>query len=149
MASLQVTISESVTLNNQPIEATHTDTISGVNDVFRRIITCTASQTTPLVVFNDTVHGATGAIDIQDTKYIRITNIDSSNSIRVTVIGTDHATFVLSAGKSFILGQASNGFFARHNDDSVDYGETYHNLASIEINNGNASTVQVELFIAS
>ena len=61
MADLTTTISESVTLNGSVRGSTNSLTTTGIVDVFERILTCTHSQTTTVVVFNSTPHGDTGS----------------------------------------------------------------------------------------
>ena len=104
-STLTVKITESVTLNGSDQGATNTLTISSINEVFKRIVTCTASQTTTLLTFNADVHGAAGAIDLQDAKYIRITNKDDTNALELAVVGAATLYQVeLAAGESHVLG---------------------------------------------
>ena len=81
MADLTVTLTESVTLQGESRGSTNTLTIGSVESTLERIVTCPASQTTTVATFNSNVYGAAGAIDIEDTKYIRITNLDSTNAL--------------------------------------------------------------------
>ena len=146
-STLTVKITESVTLNGSDQGATNTLTISSINEVFKRIVTCTASQTTTLLTFNAAVHGAAGAIDLQDAKYIRITNKDDSNALELAVVGAATLYQVeLAAGESHVLGNPEALMLAEE-DTSPSFG-TMANLGSIQVNPG-GNAIDVEVFVAS
>ena len=146
-ATLTVTLTESVSLNGSDQGATNTLSISSINEVFKRIVSCTASQTTTILSFNAAVHGAAGAIDLQDCKYIRLTNKDDTNAIEIAVVGAATLYQVeLAAGESHILGNPE-AIMLSEADTSPSFG-TMANLASIQVNPG-GSAVDVEVFVAS
>tara|TARA_R100000995_G_C3456396_1_gene110805 strand:- start:410 stop:856 length:447 start_codon:yes stop_codon:yes gene_type:complete len=146
MADLTVTLTESVTLQGESRGSTNTLTIGSVESTLERIVTCTASNTTTIAVFNSNVHGAAGAIDIEDTKYIRVTNLDSTNAIELAVVGAATLYQVaLKAGESHILGSPDDLMLAEA-DTSPSFG-TMADLGSIQVNPG-SNAVKVELFIA-
>ena len=146
-STLTVKITESVTLNGSDQGATNTLTISSINEVFKRIVTCTASQTTTLLTFNADVHGAAGAIDLQDAKYIRITNKDDTNALELAVVGAATLYQVeLAAGESHVLGNPEALMLAEA-DTSPSFG-TMANLGSIQVNPG-SNAIDVEVFVAS
>ena len=146
-ATLTLTITESITLNGSDQGATNTHTIASVNEVFKRIVRCPASNTTTLAVFNATVHGAAGAIDIQDAKYIRITNVDDTNAIELAVVGAATLYQVtLRAGESHILGTPDDLMLAEA-DTSPSFG-TMADLASIQANPA-GNNIDLEVFVAS
>ena len=146
-STLTVKITESVTLNGSDQGATNTLTISSINEVFKRIVTCTASQTTTLLTFNADVHGAAGAIDLQDAKYIRITNKDDTNALELAVVGAATLYQVeIAAGESHVLGNPEALMLAEA-DTSPSFG-TMANLGSIQVNPG-SNTIDVEVFVAS
>ena len=146
-ATLKVTVTESIVLNGSEQGNTNTLSISNINEIFKRIVTCTASQTTTVLSFNATVHGAAGAIDLQDCKYIRITNKDGANAIEVAVVGAATLYQVeLAAGESHMLGNPEALMLAEA-DTSPSFG-TMADLASIQINPG-GNAVDVEVFVAS
>ena len=41
----------------------------------------TVGKSNVVAVFNDTVHGAAGAIDIENSKYMIVTNLDDTNAV--------------------------------------------------------------------
>ena len=146
MADLTVTLTESVTLQGESRGSTNTLTIGSVESTLERIVTCPASQTTTVATFNSNVYGAAGAIDIEDTKYIRVTNLDSTNAIELAVVGAASLYQVaLKAGESHILGSPDDLMLAEA-DTSPSFG-TMADLGSIQIHPG-SNAVKVELFIA-
>ena len=114
MANLKVTIREELTLNGYDQGAKNTLTISDVDEVFKRIVTCPANNETTIARFRSSVGNSSGtatfdsALDVQDVKYVRLTNLDSSNSLNLSLqieVGEDDtgadtsATVLVEAGK--------------------------------------------------
>tara|TARA_R100001594_G_scaffold129997_1_gene168870 strand:+ start:55 stop:501 length:447 start_codon:yes stop_codon:yes gene_type:complete len=146
MADLTVTLTESVTLQGESRGSTNTLTIGSVESTLERIVTCPASQTTTVATFNSNVYGAAGAIDIEDTKYIRITNLDSTNALELAIVGAATLYQVaLKAGESHILG-SPDGLMLAEADTSPSFG-TMADLGSIQVNPG-GNAIKIELFIA-
>ena len=147
MATLKVKIQEDIILSNQDYGSKRILEIASIDEVMKRIVTCAASQTTTIAVFNSNAYGAAGAVDIEDSKYIRITNLDSSNAVELAVVGAATLYQVnLAAGQSHILGSA-DGLMLSEADTSPSFG-TMDDLGSIQVNPG-GNAVDVELFIAS
>tara|TARA_R100000808_G_C2058905_1_gene91203 strand:+ start:53 stop:499 length:447 start_codon:yes stop_codon:yes gene_type:complete len=146
MADLTVTLTESVTLQGESRGSTNTLTIGSVESTLERIVTCPASQTTTVATFNSNVYGAAGAIDIEDTKYIRITNLDSTNALELAIVGAATLYQVaLKAGESHILG-SPDALMLAEADTSPSFG-TMADLGSIQVNPG-GNAIKIELFIA-
>ena len=146
-ATLTVKITESISLNGSAQGASNTLTIASINEVFKRIVSCTASQTTTLLTFNATVHGAAGAIDLQDCKYIRITNLDDTNALELAIVGAATLYQVeIAAGESHILGNPEAVMLAEA-DTSPSFG-SMADLGSIQVNPG-GNAIDVEVFVAS
>jgi len=147
MATLKVKIQEDIILGNQDYGSKRILEISSIDEINKRIVTCPASQTTTIAVFNSNAYGAAGAIDIEDSKYIRITNLDASNAVELAVVGAATLYQVkLGAGESHILGSADDLMLSEA-DTSPSFG-TMADLGSIQVNPG-GNAVSVELFIAS
>ena len=146
-ATLTVKITETITLNGSDQGATNTLTIASVNEVMKRIITCSASQTTTIAEFRNDVYEAAGAIDIEDSRYIRVTNLDDTNSVEIAVV-TGGTTFQvkLDPGHSHVLGSANDLMLAEA-DTTPSFG-TMADVNSIRVRPG-ASAVDVEIFVAS
>ena len=146
MATMTVNITESLTLNGVNQGGNTSLSVTGINDVYKRTVACTASQTTTIAVFNSDVHGAAGAVDIENSKYIRITNLDSTNAVELAIVGATLYQVTLAAGQSHILGSA-DGLMLAEADASPSFG-TMADLASIQVNPG-GNAVSIEIFIAS
>ena len=146
MADLTTTISESVTLNSAVRGTTNTVTTTGINNVYERIVTCTIGQTTHLATFNDNSYGSAVQIDKEDVRYIRITNLDTTNTLELAVVGESTLyQILLNAGQSHILCAAEAVMLAEA-DTSPSFG-TMRFLQNIQVNP--AATLDVEIFVAS
>ena len=86
MATLTVTITENVTLNGKERGSENTLEITGVNQTMGRIVSTpadgggAATQTT-IANFRTAVTTADSAMDDDDVKYVRVTNLDDTNQI--------------------------------------------------------------------
>ena len=163
MATLTVTLTESLPDYNgsdNDLTLTNALTISGVDDIYHRIITCPGADGgisgTTLVKFSaavNTVDGA-AALDLDNVKYIRVTNLDSSNSVTLSLqISNDEdgaadfsSSILLEAGKSFLMGTPHDGI--QVSDANANVITTLVDLESI-IADPAANDVKVEVFIAS
>tara|TARA_Y100001938_G_C8042732_1_gene407084 strand:+ start:364 stop:813 length:450 start_codon:yes stop_codon:yes gene_type:complete len=146
MADLTTTITENVTLNGSVRGSTNTLTTTGIVDVFERIVTCTQSQTTTIAVFAASPHTSAGAIDVDRTKYIRVTNLDANEVMDIAVVTTNtNYQVVLTAGTSHILCQADTTAIGE-TDTSPAFG-TLENITSIQVRPRGSANVQVEIFV--
>ena len=146
MADLTVTGTESVTLQGEARGSTNTLTVASVEHTMERIVTCPASQTSTVLSFNSNVYGSAQALDVEDTKYLRITNLDSSNALELAVVGAATLYQVaLRAGESHILGSPDDLMLAEA-DTSPSFG-TMADVASIQANPG-GNAIKVEVFVA-
>ena len=146
MADLTTTVTENVTINGSVRGSTNTVTTTGINNVYERVVTCTTSQTTYLASFDANSYGEGVLIDKEDVRYIRVTNLDSTNSLELAVVGA--ATLyqvLLKAGQSHILCAAEDVMLAEA-DTSPSFG-TMADLTSLQVNP--AATLDVEIFVAS
>lgn len=82
MGVLTVTIKEELSLNGTQQGATNTLSIASVTQSFKRLVTLpadgggSATQTT-IVNFRTDVTTADGALNDDDVKYVRVTNLES------------------------------------------------------------------------
>ena len=159
MATLNVTITEELTLNGADRGSVNTLSVSSVTQVYHRIVTCPASQDTTVATFASTADdstGAAGSIDVGDVKYIRLTNLDSSNAINLSLqVGTtdggdgaadESATILIEAGRSFVMGATSDAIAV--NDTNANIDVSMHELESLLVDPG-SNAVTVEVFVAS
>ncbi len=146
MADLVTTLTESVTLNGAIRGTTNTVTTTGINNVFENIVTCTSTQTTVLAAFDSNSYGSAVQIDKENVRYIRVTNLDATNTLELAVVGTSTLYQVLlKAGQSHILCAADDVMLAEA-DTSPSFG-TMADLTSLQVNP--AATLDVEIFVAS
>ena len=155
MADLTVTLTESVTLNGVDQGATTSLTVASVVETFKRIVACPTDTT--IATFRSTVSDGSlsdGALDVEDVRYIRVTNLDSTNPVNLSLqvdageddsAADESATILLEAGKSFIMGSPSDGIAV--SDANATIVTALHNLESILVD-PLSNEVAVEVFIA-
>ena len=145
MANLVTTISETVTLNGSLRGSVNSLTTIGINDVFERIVTCTASVVTTVAVFDTLPSTSPGAIDVDRTKYVRISNLETAVDIELAVKTTTSSyTVTVRAGGSHIL--FSGDVIALGEVGAPTFG-TMLNLASLQVQPTTAVTARVEVFV--
>ena len=145
MADLVTTISETVTLNGSLRGSVNSVTTTGINDVFERIVTCTASVVTTVAVFDTLPSTSAGAIDVDRTKYVRVTNLETAVDIELAVQTTTSSyTVTIRAGGSHIL--YSGDVIALGEVGAPTFG-TMLNLASLQVQPTTAVTARVEVFV--
>ena len=149
MADLTTTVTESVVLNGALRGNTNSVTTTGINNVFERIVTCINSQVTTVAVFDTAPFTSAGAIDVQNARYIRITNLDADAWIEVAVVTTaSNYQVLLTPGNSHILAQGEAVALAEE-DTSPSFG-TLENLTSIQVRPvGVSFDPQVSVFVAA
>ena len=154
-ATLTVTHSENIRLNGTQQGSSNSFTIDSITQIFKNIVTVPSGADTTIAAFKSTVGTADGALDVENVKYIRVTNLDSTNPVNLSFqidAGEDDsaademATFQLLAGQSWIMGDADE--CASVDDDAASIDVTFHPLESI-IADSVSENVQVEVLIAS
>ena len=160
MANLVVTLTEAVTLNGAARGSTNEVTISGINDVYHRIVSCPDDVPLSLATFKSTVGVAVAEqlMDIQLVKYIRITNLDGTNPIILNLLidtGEDDsaadlgASIEIEAGKSFVMGSPHESILVDDDAATVNVSNVaLMDLRSIHVDPV-SEAIQVEVFIAS
>ena len=155
MATLSTTITESVVLNGKERGSEITLDIGSVSEVMHRIVKCPSGSDTTIATFKSATSTADGALDLGNVKYIRVTNLDSTNSINLSLqVETDEddsaedssATILVAAGRSFIMGTPEDGIAV--SDANADIVTTLNDLESLLVDPG-SNTITVEVFIAS
>ena len=146
MADLTTTVTETVTLNGSVRGSTNTVTTTGIGDVFERIVTCAHSQTTTIATFAAAPYTSAGAIDVDRTKYIRVTNLSDTEVVDIAIVTTNtNYQVVLRSGTSHILCQADTTAIGE-TDTTPAFG-TLENITSLQIRPRGSADVQCELFI--
>ena len=147
MADLVTTLTETVTLNGSLRGSTNVVSTTGIGDVFERIVTCAHSQTTIVAVFAASPHTSAGAIYVDRTKYIRVTNLDANAEIELAIVTTaSNYQVTITAGNSHILSQGA-AIALGEADVSPSFG-TMENIASLQVKPVGASyNPRVEIFV--
>jgi hypothetical protein len=152
---MTVTITETISLNGYEQGSTNTLTIGSIKDVYKRILTIDADDDATVAVFKSTTAITDGALDKDRVKYIRITNLDNSAAVNVSLqldSGEDNSaadlsiTHLLSAKQSFIMGSPDEA--AHADDDAASIVTALTDLESIIVDPG-AAAGTIEVFIAS
>ena len=107
-APLYVTIKESVMLKGREQGGTTELTISGINEISKRIVTATTTEAT-ILTFSSAI-GA-GTYIAANVRYMRFTNLDDTNHITLTFKDENNTEFrvKVDAGQSFIYNADSSG----------------------------------------
>ena len=147
MPDLVTTLTETVTLNGSLRGSSNSVTTTGINDVFERIVTCAHSQTTTIATFAASPHTSVGAIDVDRTKYIRVTNLDTEAEIELAIVTTaSNYQVTITAGNSHILSQGA-AIALGEADVSPSFG-TMEDIASLQVKPVGASyNPRVEVFV--
>jgi hypothetical protein len=160
MADLKITLQESIVLPNRNKEVlTNTAIISGVNQILRRtdtIATDFSGSGIEILKFVDSEEEQTaGSFVKSDVKYLRITNLDTTNSALIYLVDTNEESvlFKLEAKKSLMFGNVD--FNATQNGDYVvegvwdeDYYSSFVYYDTIKAK-AEIADLQLEYFVAS
>jgi len=141
MATLTVSITESVTLNEKQRGGSQTVEITGVNYVDDRIVKVGTTEQS-LLLFG--ASEAAGQFADTNVDYVRISNLSSTNFITLRMTAGDDEYFVkVPAGDSFLL------FDTTMDADSA-AGVATASLANIDSIKAKADTAacDVEIFVA-
>lgn len=143
-ATLTVQIKEEITLNGTTYDQEVNHRIASIGNFMKKILPLGASATQTVNTF--TTAPINNEFDIDDLKYIRVTNLDDTDAVIVNFIdsGTSNAAIEVLAGKSVILFDTDiNG-----NADGSAITTTAQ-LSTLAIHNPNASVKDVEIVIAT
>jgi hypothetical protein len=152
MAILNVTHTESIILNGQEFGGINTFAVTGINEISKRIITITTTEST-IATFSAAAASA-GHYVAADVRYIRFTNKDTTNFITLTFRNQDNdeVAIKLDFGQSFVWnGDLANGMTAVFNatQDADSASDTaFGSLTNIQAD-ANTGSCDLEMIIAS
>ena len=152
MATLNVTHTESITLNGQEFGGTNAFSVTGINEVSKRIITITTTESI-IATFSAAVASA-GHYVAADVRYIRFTNQDGTNFITLTFRNQDNdeVAIKLDAGQSFVLNADNSGgmvdIFNATQDADAASDTALGDLTNIQAD-ANSASCDLEMLIAS
>tara|TARA_B100000424_G_C22898704_1_gene478015 strand:+ start:100 stop:579 length:480 start_codon:yes stop_codon:yes gene_type:complete len=147
---LTTTVSESVVINGVEQKYNNVRTVAGINNVSHRIVRTDASGT-ELTLMNFAASVDAGQFIDGQAKYIRITNLDDTNLLRLLVKdAAGIATFHLAAGETMVF---NNQKYDARNDADLN-SVAYTDIDSISVFGRDAAdaanaAVDVEYFVAA
>ena len=97
-ANLTVTITEQYTLNNVAYGNTINKTFTTNGEIYQRVMAVKQSEVTSLIDFG--AADGRGTVDKSNYSYFRITNLDDTNFLTLTVTSGDTFFYKLKAGES-------------------------------------------------
>ena len=141
-ATLTVTVNEDVKLNGQQVGSKVVQSIAGINEASRRIFSVPTYETTILSLSSSAGAGTYATSNLQ---YIRITNLDDTNFVRLTFLSgsSNRYDMKLPAKRTAIFTSPSISGSA-----GGDAFGSFVNFDSMKAT-ANAASVDVELFVAS
>ena len=141
-ATLTVTVNEDVKLNGQQVGSKVVQSIAGINEASRRIFSVPTYETTILSLSSSAGAGTYATSNLQ---YIRITNLDDTNFVRLTFLSgsSNRYDMKLPAKRTAIFTSPSISGSA-----GGDAFGSFVNFDSMKAT-ANAAAVDVELFVAS
>jgi len=145
MATLNVTITEEMTLNGKDQGNTNTLSIPSVTAVINRIMTIDNTEEDILNFQDD--REAAGAIEDTTLQYLRITHISSANTVNLRVQSTDDAKeyiVQLAAGESFML--FNDNAMDVNTGGDIDSGASLSQLDTIKALCSSGDGAELELF---
>ncbi len=143
-ANLTVVISENITLNGTTYDQNVTHTISSIGNYMKKILPLGASASQVVNEFASTPRN--NQFDIDDLKYIRVTNLDDTDEVIVNFVdsSTETAAIQVEAGKSVVLFDTK---IAGADDGALQTAASA--LDTLVIHNPNATVIDVEVVIAT
>ena len=149
MADLTTTVTESVVLNGALRGNTNTVTTTGINNVFERIVTCIHSQTTVVAAFAAAPYTSPVAIDVENVRYIRVTNLDADGALVLAVVTTNTNYQVrLTPGTSHIIPRGEAEVIGE--EDTTPAFGTLENITSLRVRpEGTTYSPQVSVFVGA
>jgi hypothetical protein len=136
-STFKVTISEEQIVKNNTIQNDSVYSISNVTNVDRRIVTIPSHILTPLFNLDNSNPGA-GTFPSSSLKYARITNLDDSFNIYLTVSGS------IARFTQELLPRSSAFFVSSNITSSAFNGNLGDDITSIKVSTFNGANVDVE-----
>ena len=153
-ATLTVTVTESISLNGTDKGATNTVTFASIKEVYKRMVRCVDDSDCTIATFRTDTHTADGAIDLENVRYIRVTNLDDTNPMNLSLqvalaenaTANASTTVLVKAGESFILGTIHDGISL--DDDAAGIVTSLNDLESLLVD-PLSENIDVEILVAS
>ena len=143
-ATLTVTTTESITINGSNMGATNTFSLASITEVNQRIVSIDATNVRTLLEFGAAV--GSGTYVSPNERYIRITNKDDSNPVRINIeSATSNCWEMVVAGASWSISSVSSAMDA--DDDTTIVAPTLQDI--VKISAQSVYTIDLDCYIAS
>ena len=146
-ATLTVTVTEALTINNKDYGSTQSFTKASITNVDRRVFTATTTETS-IMTFSTAM--AVGQYMPAKVQYLRFSNLDDTNFIVLTFANEndDEVAIKVDAGNTFVISGDNSGGMA----DMIDAKDSALSLSlgdlkSVTVDADTASC-DVEVFVA-
>ena len=152
MATLNVSHTESITLNSTQYGGTNNFTITGINEISKRVITITTTESV-IATFSAAAASA-GHYVAADVRYIRFTNKDGANFITLTFRNQDNdeVAIKLDFGQTLVLNcdnvNGMTAVFIATQDADAASDTAFGSLTNIQAD-ANSGSCDLEMLIAS
>tara|TARA_S200002703_G_scaffold75315_1_gene64939 strand:+ start:641 stop:1111 length:471 start_codon:yes stop_codon:yes gene_type:complete len=148
-ATLTVVVTETLSLGGTQYGGTKTLEIADINEVYKKVVTVPADNLVTLVNFSTNTYDSGGAVDIDDVKYVRVTNLDDTNPIEFAFVGENSLYEIrLDAGHSHILGITKDSMMAEADTTPTTGIANLEDIESIQAYSV-TNACDIEIFIAS
>ena len=84
-SGLTVTVIEQINLNGVNYGSRNSITIGSIKEVYKRIVRCADDSDCTIAVFKADNYDADGAITLANVRYIRVTNLDDTNPMNLSL----------------------------------------------------------------
>jgi hypothetical protein len=144
-ATLTVTVNEDVKLNGYQVGSKVVQTIGGINEASRRLMSVPTSETSVLTLSSSAAAGGYVTSNIQ---YIRVTNLDDTNFVRLSFLSG-------SGGQAnrydMKLPAKRTAIFTSPSVSGSNVGSSFDAFSNFDTMKATADTaaVDIEMFVAS
>lgn len=144
-ATLTITVNEDVKLNGQQVGSKIVQTIGGINEVSKRIMTIPTTETAVLTLGAAASAGGYVTANIQ---YIRVSNLDDTNFVRLSFLSGSGAA---SNRYDMKLPAKRTALFSAAGVSGSNVGSSFNAFSNFDTMNATSDTavVDIELFVAS
>lgn len=152
--NLEVSITESITLAGTNYNQTKSLVIPSIKEVYKRVVRCIDDTDCTIATFRTATNTADNALDLENVKYIRVTNLDDTNPMNLSLqiaiaenaTANASATHLIGAGQSLILYTVHDGLAV--SDANATIVTSLTDLESILVD-PLSENIDVEIFVAS
>lgn len=141
-ATLTITVNEDVKLNGQQVGSKIVQKIENINEASRRVFSVPTNETQILALSSS---AGAGTYVTSDVKYIRVSNMDDTNFVRLTFVSGSSNRYDVK------LPAKRTAMFTSPSISGSDGGDGFASFVDFDSMKATADTasVDIELFVAS